>query len=31
LRISIDPGPSGPIQDRVILRRPILLVEPGGR
>jgi hypothetical protein len=27
LRITIDPGPSGPIQDRVVLRRPVVLVE----
>jgi hypothetical protein len=27
LRVTIDPGPSGPIQDRVVLRRPVVLVE----
>jgi hypothetical protein len=27
LRMTIDPGPSGPIQDRVVLRRPVVLVE----
>lgn len=28
LRITIEPGPNGPVQDRVVLRRPMLLVEP---
>jgi hypothetical protein len=27
LRITIDAGPSGPIQDRVVLRRPVVMVE----
>jgi hypothetical protein len=27
LRMTIDPGPSGPIQDRVVLRRPLVLVN----
>jgi hypothetical protein len=27
LRMTIDPGPSGPIQDRVVLRRPVVLVD----
>jgi hypothetical protein len=27
VRMTIDPGPSGPIQDRVVLRRPMVLVE----
>lgn len=29
VRITIDAGPSGPIQDRVVLRRPMLLVDTG--
>jgi hypothetical protein len=28
LRVTIDGGPSGPIQDRVVLRRPLLTVAP---
>lgn len=26
LRVTVDPGPSGPVQDRVLLRRPMLLI-----
>ncbi|MBI1189229.1 MAG: hypothetical protein GC200_00910 [Tepidisphaera sp.] len=26
LEISIDPGPSGPVQDRVVLRRPVVRI-----
>lgn len=26
LEISIDPGPSGPVQDRVVLRRPMVVI-----
>jgi hypothetical protein len=29
LRVTIDAGPSGPIQDRVVLRRPLVLVDTG--
>lgn len=29
LRISMDPGVRGPIQDRVLLRRALVLMEPG--
>jgi hypothetical protein len=29
LRVTIDAGPSGPIQDRVVLRRPMILIENG--
>jgi hypothetical protein len=28
LRVTVEPGENGPVQDRVILRRPIILVEP---
>ena len=28
LTIEIDPGRYGPINDRVLIRRPLLLVEP---
>ncbi len=28
MTIAIEPGPSGPINDRVILRRPLILVDP---
>jgi hypothetical protein len=27
LRMTIDPGPTGPVEDRVVLRRPVVLVE----
>lgn len=27
LRITVDPGPSGPIQDRVLLERPLVLLD----
>lgn len=31
LRISIDPGSRGPIQDRVAIRRALLLIDPSAR
>jgi hypothetical protein len=31
LRVSIQPGPRGPIQNRVVLRRALLLVDDAGR
>ena len=29
LRVTLDPGENGPIQDRVVLRQPLVLVGPG--
>ena len=28
LRVTVNPGPSGPIQDRVVIRRALLLMQP---
>jgi len=28
VRITVNPGPSGPIQDRVVIRRALLLIKP---
>lgn len=30
LRVTVDPGQGGPIQDRVFLRRPLLMLGDGG-
>jgi hypothetical protein len=28
LRVTVNPGPSGPIQDRIVIRRALLLMKP---